>query len=309
MKILIFDHTDTDLKDWKVAMDTVNKYLAEKLEYSVIHQASRTPVFNDYKTDGGWGINAQWFRDTYAIRSMGYDFCLAYFTTFQWLRPHPTNKHAGHCITESYGVSEIAMYGKMTGKNKRSISPNVHECDFVYRLLHELCHAVFKHKQHTQDVTHYWDYEKGNLLEALKLWNMNKRELLYETAVSYLGKDASPADKVSDSYGCAESVTTLLKQVDLSIPILTGTWSLWDLLRTPKFKEVQTPERGDIILCVTGTGNGKVSNGHTGIFLDSMNIASNDSKTGQFIKNYTLKSWRDFYGVKGGYPVYIYRIV
>lgn len=152
------------------------------------------------------------------------------------------------------------------------------------------------------------------LLEKLKqLLSMQtlptKRELLLDTVKKSLGIDASPADKVSDSFGCAETASAILRQIDLSFPQITGTWSLWDVLQV-KCKQVQTPLAGDIILCVTGTpNNGTIKNGHVGFFLNDTDIASNDSKTGLFLKNYTLKSWRDYYEKKGGYEVYFYRVV
>jgi len=46
-----------------------------------------------------------------------------------------------------------------------------------------------------------------------------------------------------------------------------------------------------LIISPSGTGNAKkISNGHVGIVLDNEEIASNDSRTGIFRKNYTIQS-------------------
>lgn len=131
---------------------------------------------------------------------------------------------------------------------------------------------------------------------------------IYLASKASLGKDASPRDLVPDGLGCAESLTTLLRNIIPNFRIVTGTWSLWDLLRAHKsFKEVTDPQPGDIILCVTGTGNGKVSNGHTGVVMLEDKIASNDSQDGLWEENYTIESWKKYYTIKGGYKTRYYR--
>lgn len=178
---------------------------------------------------------------------------------------------------------------------------------------------------------HFW--EKHNLVglytDLYKLWAEKEGEIiqdiekikqliknliddtsmneLYERAKSLLGTDVSPQDLVSDSFACAETVSTLINSLNPNFPRVTGTWSLWDLLKVHA-DQVQVPQAGDIILSVTGTGNGAIRNGHCGVVGEHEIIMSNDSLTGLFKENYTLDSWNNYYGVKGGFPVLFYRL-
>ena len=122
--------------------------------------------------------------------------------------------------------------------------------------------------------------------------------------------DASPNDLVPDEVGCAETVCTLLKQVYPATPYLTGTYSLYDYLRNPKngFVAVTEPSPETIIICATGTGNGTM-NGHVGVFMDNNLIASNDSSTGKFMKNYDLASWTKRYVAHGGFKIHLFKHV
>ena len=129
-----------------------------------------------------------------------------------------------------------------------------------------------------------------------------KSKKLYEETLKYLGTDASPRDLAADEYGCVESVTTICHPLFPDVPIFTGTWTFWNFLKSNvNFVEVKSPLAGDIIVNPT---NGRHI-GHTGIFLSSTDIASNDSKTGKFLKNYTLTSWRTKFYNK--LPEYIFR--
>lgn len=138
---------------------------------------------------------------------------------------------------------------------------------------------------------------------------MNKKTLL-QVCKDTLGKDASPKDLAPDSLGCAESVTTILKQVYPSTPIVTGTYSLWEYLKDSKngWTEIKVPEPEAVIVSVSGTGNGTVR-GHTGIFDEDLNIMSNDSKTGKWMVNYNLPAWINRYVTKGKLTTKIYKKV
>jgi len=132
-------------------------------------------------------------------------------------------------------------------------------------------------------------------------------EKLYFTALSCLGIDVAPRE---NEFGCAEAVNNIVYKAfkdyaggDLS------TYRMYHSIRNnKKFIRVTKPLRGDIILSPTGYGgqNG-IKNGHTGIMGISDKIMSNDSVTGLFFENYTLRTWADRYKRKGGYPVYFYR--
>lgn len=127
---------------------------------------------------------------------------------------------------------------------------------------------------------------------------------IYEEAMKRIGTDASPRDLANDFFGCAESVTTILKAVDPRFPIITGTWTLWDYLeKSPFFVKVTKPVAGDIIINPTSA----LYTGHVGIFKDDNLIISNDSNSGLFKQNYTLSTWRATY--KNKLPEFIYRCV
>lgn len=137
---------------------------------------------------------------------------------------------------------------------------------------------------------------------------------IFETALKWLGRDASPADIASDEFGCAETVTNILQQAGCDIPILVSTTKLNALLKGSERWKLVLPDRidaGHVIISPTGEGgrNG-IKNGHTGIIMEKGNIASSDSATGKFLQNYTLSTWNNRYVKLGGYPVYVYeRIV
>lgn len=127
------------------------------------------------------------------------------------------------------------------------------------------------------------------------------KQTLLDICKANIGKDVSPKDLAPDSLGCAESVTTLLKQVYPATPIITGTATLFEYLSNPKngWKETTTPVPEAIVLSHTGSGNGTVR-GHTGIVDENLNIMSNDSRNGKWITNYSLDTWRKRYVIGGG---------
>lgn len=135
------------------------------------------------------------------------------------------------------------------------------------------------------------------------------KQTVLSVAQASIGTDASPSDLAPDELGCAETVTNILKKVYPEVPILTGTWTLWDYLRNPKNGYVQVSEPTPETIIISPTGLGKAgTNGHVGIFLEDGLIASNDSKTGRFIQNHTLDTWKTYYG-KRQYPTYLYKRV
>lgn len=146
-------------------------------------------------------------------------------------------------------------------------------------------------------------------------FNLGDREILYSTALSCLGKDASPNDVVPDEVGCAESVSDILIQAfpKLDIPLIVSTNHLYNYLESSRsFIRIDQPLRGDIIISPTGYSSkypAPLPNGHVGIFSDNNQIMSNNSDTGLFDIHYTLDSWNARYRDIGGYPVIYYRIV
>lgn len=140
------------------------------------------------------------------------------------------------------------------------------------------------------------------------------RNYLYSVAVSFLGKDASPADIAPDELACAETVWDILHAAfpaDIpSKPVALSTSTLYKALKEhPKFQQVPTTwGYGDIIISPTGMGNGSIPHGHVGI-VAHYGIMSNDSATGLFKENYTIARWVGYFRNQGGYPIYFFRRV
>lgn len=132
---------------------------------------------------------------------------------------------------------------------------------------------------------------------------------LYLTAVSFLGKDASPNDLANDVVGCADTVSSLiLSAFGKIIKYSVSTQELNILLaNSPQFMKVTEFKAGDIIISPTGLGNGKLANGHVGIMGENEQILSNSSAIGTLENNFTLTSWVAKYRTTGGFPVIFYR--
>lgn len=142
------------------------------------------------------------------------------------------------------------------------------------------------------------------------------REKIHEEAIKWLGKDASPLNQAPSHLACMEAVNEIFKNVtgyyiSPRNPLSTY-WAYLEMKRRKaEFDVVLEPKAGDIIIAPTGFNSptAPIDHGHIGIFMDSENIASNNSRNGKFEINYTLKSFRDYYSVKGGYPVIIFRAI
>lgn len=140
-----------------------------------------------------------------------------------------------------------------------------------------------------------------------KIPTMNGQHI-YQVALNYLGIDASPNDVAPDEYACAETVSDILAAAGFDIGVIVSTYQLYEkLLSGGIFEPVSVPMAGDVIISPTGTGNGTLPNGHTGIMGENGLIMSNSSATGNFTQNYTLESWNARYKDIGGFPVYFFR--
>ena len=112
--------------------------------------------------------------------------------------------------------------------------------------------------------------------------------------------------------GCAEEVNSIANIV-LGRPVGGGasTWLMGQALKdNTRFRDIAESKLlgGEIVIAITGTGNGRIV-GHTGFFLGNGDIGSNDSADGKFKKNYTVKSFKDRYGIYGGFPIKYYRVL
>ncbi len=131
---------------------------------------------------------------------------------------------------------------------------------------------------------------------------------LCAVAISYLGTDASPKDKVSDEVGCSETVSNITHEVFPDFPAeVLATDVLNNLLKNSShFKAELEPSRGAIVI----SPRTAKQYGHVGIFGDNGLIMSNNSKTGLFEANYNWDTWIKTFGVEGrGLHTYIYRPV
>ena len=167
-------------------------------------------------------------------------------------------------------------------------------------------------------------------VQALKQYTIDMREKLepgymlderlhlYETAVSFLGRDASPKDVAIDLLGCAESVSAVIQAAFhlLKFPTLTSTKQIYAYFeQSLSFGKIDNPEPYCFILAVTGMGNGTIKNGHVGICGKNtapdgtLWVMSNDSRTGTWEVTHTVGSWRRYYEQKGGMPTLFYRLV
>jgi len=137
------------------------------------------------------------------------------------------------------------------------------------------------------------------------------RVKLYETALSFLGVDASPKDQAPDDLGCADSVTqVILTAFPNCIKGSIGTAGLYNQLNTsPQFRKVMDFNFGDVIISPTGMGKKNMPHGHTGIVGEGEEIMSNSSSLGIWQTNYTVVSWVAKYRKIGGYPIYFFRKV
>lgn len=160
---------------------------------------------------------------------------------------------------------------------------------------------------------------KQDLMQALKalaiIRGVDNEQLLYQAAYAFIGADASPADEAPDEFGCADSLSRVIQKglSYLNMPLYLATRTLGHyLLNSPAFRIVTEPSAGDIIISITGTGNGKVLNGHCGVVGKNKGpdgtpwIMSNDSRTGMWEVNYTLGAWRRYYVDKGALATYFF---
>ena len=164
-------------------------------------------------------------------------------------------------------------------------------------------------------------YLLQRLLEIIGLLKQNEQNptpvldekpaKFYDTAYKCLGKDASPKDQVPDEVACVETINEIYKMAFGEYigtgPAFSSTKALYELmLHDARFKKVDSPSKGDIIISPTGYGN--FTHGHAGI-VGKTHIMSNSSVTGTWEANYTHDSWKKHYAQQGGFPVFYFRLV
>lgn len=147
--------------------------------------------------------------------------------------------------------------------------------------------------------------------KLLKIISLLRRQLIVKTCNKYLGIDFTPADVIPDEVGCAEAVTTILREVNIMNRMIPGTWTLNEYLKNDKnWVTVNLAQAGDIIISPTGTsrkGKGAPFVGHVGIVGNNGIVYANDSYSGKWKTQYSIATWKERYSDNGGYPVYFYR--
>lgn len=135
---------------------------------------------------------------------------------------------------------------------------------------------------------------------------------IYSQAVLCLNQHVTLDNTVSPDLGCAEAVSYVLERTGIeNLPPkgYAGTAKLFAFLTgSPNFEQVDLKDAvpGDIIISPTGSPGATMAHGHTGI-LARYGILSNNSYTGKFDESLNLDSWRNFFQVRGGFPVYFFR--
>jgi len=133
----------------------------------------------------------------------------------------------------------------------------------------------------------------------------SNRERLHEEALLSIGTDASPLDHTPDEFGCAESLSLIVRRAfpDFKAPF-TSTIDLAAYLdkRTDLFKRTIIYKPGCIIVSPrVGTVPG-----HCGFFTDGSRIISNDSKSGLMQNNYSWNGWVQEFKDRRGLRIFIW---
>lgn len=139
-----------------------------------------------------------------------------------------------------------------------------------------------------------------------------KENLIYDTALSFLGKDASPLDTVPDRVACVDSLTRILKKalLESNFPILDATEELaMYLLKSPSWMQVTTPKKGDVVVAVSTYRGGERVYGHCWVVGQNLApdgtlwLMSNNSDGGKWEVNGTLGSCIRLYKERKGLEV------
>lgn len=134
---------------------------------------------------------------------------------------------------------------------------------------------------------------------------LTKAEQLYTLSKSFLGMHLSLNNAVPWGVGCAEAVSKLLKEFDITgIPAagIEGTLALEQFMAgSAQFQEIYTYTPGAALVAATGTGNGKIR-GHTGI-CGYNSIMSNNSETGKWDTQWDITRFLAYYETYGGMKV------
>lgn len=330
---------------WESKVHELKEWFAPvvDIDFHIVHTQFDDIPFTDYssvdpaqnKLPNLQGVDPDWYDEHILPYGVGFDVVLLVLPVSQWKGKNARGWRADAdvAIELQLGADE---HEEMTWTNYPSMNA------FYQLARHEIMHALYMISGQW-DATHfYWNIGRLDMArDSVKLPQnysfpiimrainyitkqvnsymmkdtpippASAPDLLYKVAKESLGMDVSPNDLAPDELGCAETVSNLIQKVDPTFPIITGTWTLGAKMKADnRFERIYVPEKGCIVICMTGTGNGSMV-GHTGIYMGGGVIASNESfgkKKGQFVENFTMESWRNRYEDRGGFETLFFRL-
>lgn len=326
-------------ESWPQKITELANWFAPKfqIDIAIEHVSLDDIPFVDYddgnpKTNNMRGVEPAWYDKNITWRGIGFDMVLFVMSKKDW----KGFGSRGWRSDSDQGPVQLQL-----GCDEKQMErwPNFPAMDSFFQIArHEICHGLFMLSGQIDTTHFYWDMGKLELARdsvilpnnyslpiIIRAFNFlmtllnttptkpiepdEPGEILYKTALSYLGTDASPSDIAPDELGCAESVNCVHKKAfGKEIGGDVSTYRLYGALKAhPLFKKVDVPARGDIIISPTGFGKGSIPNGHTGIVGEAGTIMSNESRSGKFEKNFTIETWRARYEKLGKYPVHFFR--
>lgn len=142
---------------------------------------------------------------------------------------------------------------------------------------------------------------------------------LYAAIKASLDTHMTLDNSVPPRVGCAEAVCAVLRAAGIAVPAkgIAGTSALlvYCLAHPEIFEELDAPEEAALLISASGSGNGNLSNGHTGFFgvfgiafPEDWGICSNDSQTGLFLELWNWLRWQKYYAQYGGMKSRIFRV-
>lgn len=338
IKVLVVAN-DCRWKSWPDKVAELKKWFGGtvELQFDLVHtEYKNIPWTRHQGTDAnqqgeGWfGVDPRWYDENITPLGVTHDIILFVLNDDDWKNP---NKARGWRTDSDQGPVQLQIG---CDERQKMTWPNFERMSAFYQLArHEILHALYM-LSGQPDMTHYW-WDRGKIENALNglvipsksrvdaltrasayitsLLNaarlaantMSNAEKLYKVGYDALGTRMVEAG-VPPELGCASSLNNVYERAfGREIGGGASTYLLWEALNaSPKFKEVTTPQKGDIILSPTGYPGSKLKNGHVGI-VGNVTIMSNNSQTGLWDYHWKLKEWLDYYTVKGGIKTFYYR--
>lgn len=161
----------------------------------------------------------------------------------------------------------------------------------------------------------HWNMPSDDNIITIKLEPMDTEHqsnsyILYETAKNCLEHDMVNDPKIDPMFGCAQAVSEVFYKA-FNEPLGGGasTKAVYEHLRNDsRFKQVQEPTGGDIIVSPTGYSDRGAPHGHVGI-MGFHGVMSNNSMNGLWEEKYTLETWKNYYETRLGFPTYYFRML